>query len=787
MTNHWIDIKNADAILIMGSNAAENHPISFKWVMEAVKAGATLISVDPRYTRTSSLAHLYAPIRSGTDIAFLGGMINYVLRKNLYHKEYLVEYTNAAFLIDPGFGFQGGMFTGWDPEKKKYDRSTWKYQLDEQGNPKQDKTLKDPRTVFQLMKKHFSRYTPEMVERVCGTPKETFLQVAEAFAKTGKPGKAGCIMYAMGWTQHTVGTQNIRAAAILQLLLGNIGVAGGGIGALRGLANVQGATDLALLFHIVPGYMAIPNAKEHPDLKTYLEKETPKSGFWVNKPKFFVNLLKAWWGEAATKENDFAYQYLPKVSASYSHIDMFEAMYAGKIKGLLIFGQNPAVSGPNAEMERKALEKLDWLVVRDLFETETAAFWKRPGVDSSQIQTEVFLLPAASSLEREGSYTNSGRWIQWKWKALDPPGDARSEGWFLNQLALRLKQLYKGSRAAKDRPILDLTWSYGEGEPDLEKVLREINGFTVADGKPVKNFTALAADGSTACGNWIYSGIFFEENRAKSRKLEDKGLGLYSGWGYAWPLNRRILYNRCSADPLGKPWNKEKGVIWWDPEAEIDPGKKGKWVGPDVPDFKVDLAPDAKGGTNPFIMRVDGKGALFGPLAEGPFPEHYEPVESPVKNPLSKVQSNPAAVIWTSDMDKLGDPKAFPIVATTYRLTEHLHTGSITRNLPWLVEMMPELFCEISQELAAEKGIKNGDPVKIVTARGEAKAYALVTDRFRPFVVDGKKVHQIGIPWHWGFMGLATGDSANVLTPHVGDANTRIQESKAFLCDVRKV
>jgi len=790
MTNHWIDVKNADAILIMGSNAAENHPIAFKWVEVARERGAVLISVDPRFTRTSALADIYAPMRSGADIAFLGGMINHVLANNLFQREYVVEYTNAAFLLDPAFGFKDGYFSGWDPAKKTYDRATWKFQLEADGTPKQDKSLKDPNTVFQRLKRHFGRYTPEMVERVCGTPRADFLKVADAFARTGAPDRAGTIMYAMGWTQHSKATQLIRTAAILQLLLGNIGVAGGGVNALRGLSNVQGSTDMALLFHILPGYLGTPTRANHPTLQEYLDKETPKTGYWVNKPKFFVSLLKAWYGEAARKDNEFAYQYLPKNSGNYSHMDLFEAMYAGKIKGFVVTGQNPAVSGPNSSLERKALERLEWLVVRDLFETETAAFWKGPGVDPAKVATEVFLLPSATHLEREGTYTNSGRWLQWKWKAVDPPGDARSDAWFANQLAVRLKKLYADSKAPKDQPVLALTWGYGASdEPDLEKVLAEVNGYTVADGKPVKSFAFLTDDGSTACGNWIYSGVFPAEgqNRAKSRKADPpESLGLNLGWGFSWPVNRRVLYNRASADPRGKPWNGERALIWWDPEGELPGGKKGKWVGKDVPDFRPDLAPEVKGGGNPFIMRADGKGGLWAPLVEGPFPEHYEPVESPVRNLLSPTQSNPLAAIYKADLDRLGDPKDFPIVATTYRLTEHMHTGSITRNLPWLVELMPSLFCEMSRELAAEKGIQNGDPVVVRSARGEVRAVAYVTGRIRPFKLAGRVVHQVGIPWHWGFMGMAKGDSANLLTPHVGDANTRIQESKAFLVDVRK-
>jgi formate dehydrogenase major subunit len=789
MTNHWIDIKNADAVLIMGSNAAENHPIAFKWVLAAKEQGAVLLSVDPRFSRTSALADVYAPLRSGSDIVFLGAMINHVLASDLFQREYVAEYTNASFLLDPGFGFKDGYFSGWDGDKRAYDRSTWKFQVDADGTPKQDKTLQNPQTVFQHLRRHFARYTPEMVERVCGTPRAQFAAVAEAFAGTGAPGKAGTILYAMGWTQHSKSTQLIRTAAILQLLLGNVGVAGGGVNALRGLSNVQGSTDMALLFHILPGYLGTPAKRDHPTLAAYNEKETPKSGFWMNKPKFFVSLLKAWYGAAATRDNEFGYQYLPKNSANHSYMDMFEAMYAGKLRGFIVTGQNPAVSGPNSTLERKALERLEWLVVRDLFETETAAFWKGPGVDASTVKTEVFLLPSAAHLEREGSYTNSGRWLQWKWKAVDPPADARSDGWFVNALAQRLKALYADSTAAQDRPVQALTWDYGKDEPDLERVLAEVNGYTVADGKPVRSFAFLADDGSTACGNWIYSGVFPAEgqNRTKSRKADPpESLGINAGWGFSWPVNRRILYNRCSADPAGKPWNPEKAVIWWDPAAELPDGKKGRWAGVDVPDFRPDLAPDARGGGNPFIMRPDGKGAIFAALAEGPFPEHYEPVESPVANAMSSVQANPLAVIYKADLDKLGEAENFPIVCTTYRLTEHLHTGSITRNLPWLVEMMPNLFCEISTELAAEKGIENGDVIVVRSARGEVRAVAHVTGRFRPFRLGDQVVHQVGIPWHWGFMGLAKGDSANLLTPHVGDANTRIQESKAFLVDIRK-
>ncbi len=793
MTNHWIDIKNADVIMIIGSNAAENHPISFRWVEEARRHGAVLISVDPRFTRTSARADIYAPLRSGTDIAFIGGMIHYILENELYHKEYVAEYTNASFLINPDFSFENGLFAGYDPNKRKYDKSAWSYQTDADGVPLQDKTLQDPNTVFQHLKRHYARYDLDTVSAITGTPKEVLEKVYSTYASTGQPGKAGTIMYAMGATQHTYGTQNVRSYAILQLLLGNIGVAGGGINALRGLHNVQGSTDMCLLFHILPGYLKTPIEADE-TLAAYLERVTPKSNdpksvnWWKNYPKYIVSLLKAWWGDAATPENDFAFHYLPRNSANYSHIALFEAMYRGDIKGFIVLGQNPAVGGPNANMERKAMENLDWLVVIDLWETETAAFWKRPEVDPAAIQTEVFLLPAASYVEREGSVTNSGRWIQWRYKAIDPIGDAKEDLWIVNQIMRRVRELYATQGGAFPEPIVNLTWDYGDGLPDAEQIAREISGTALVDlkdkegnvivkaGQQVKNFTQLRDDGSTACGNWLYNYYTQEGNLAKRRDPVDKsGIGLYSNWSWCWPVNRRIIYNRASVHPVtGEPWDKEHPVIRWDPVAK-------KWIG-DVPD----------GGTPPntiypFIMKPEGHARIFGlGMADGPFPEHYEPWESPVPNLLSGTQNNPAFKIWASEMDYKGEADKYPIIATTYRITEHMQAGAMTRNLPWLVEAMPELFVEMSPELAEEKGIRNGDKVIVETARGSVTGVALVTPRFRPFRVNGRVLHQVGVPWHWGYMGISTGDSANMLTPHVGDANTMIPEFKAFLCDVRK-
>ncbi len=795
MTNHWIDIANSDCILIIGANPAENHPISFKWVIRGMDRGAKLISVDPRFTRTSSLADIYAPLRSGTDIAFIGGLIHYTLENQLYHREHVAEYTNGSFLIDSSFSFEDGLFSGYDPASRRYDKSSWRYQTGPDGIPLQDKTLSDPNCVFQLLKKHFSRYDPDTVCRITGTPKEVYLKVVRTFCETGSSGRAGTILYAMGATQHTHGTQNIRSYAILQLLLGNLGVAGGGINALRGESNVQGSTDHALLFHILPGYLKVPTVKEA-DLAAYLKKRTPSTGdpksanWWQHTPKYMVSLLKAFYGDYAVSENDFCYDYLPKASGNYSHISLFEAMYKEKIKGLMVFGQNPAVGGPNCGMERKALENLDWMVSVDLWETETAAFWKRPGVKSEEIKTEVFHLPAAASFEKEGSITNSGRWSQWRYKALNPPGDARPDLHILDSLYRSLREEYEKDGGPYPDPILHLSWNYGAGEPDSSAVAREINGRFLKDvtfekknlsfrkGEQVPNFTFLKDDGSTASGNWLYCGSFPQAGNMAARRDRtdaENRIGLYPNWAWCWPVNRRILYNRSSCNPRGEPYDEEHPVIRWDME-------KRKWIG-DVPDGGW-----PPGEKHPFIMKPEGVARLFAlGLADGPFPEHYEPLESPVKNLLSSIEYNPAVKVWdTEGVDAVGTSDRFPIVATTYRVSEHWQAGQMTRNLPWLVELMPDAFLELGTDLARRKGIQNGDQVNIVTARGKMTAYALVTERFQPFQVNGNVVDEIGIPWHYGYMGLAKGDSANLLTPHVGDANTMIPEFKAFLCDIMK-
>ena len=802
MTNHWIDIAHSDCIMVIGSNAAENHPISFKWVMKAKDKGAKLISIDPRFTRTSAVADIYAPLRSGTDIAFVGAIINYALNNNRIQKDYLVTHTNAGFVVDSRFAknFDAGKFG--QIKDNKYTKKTWGYQKSANGIIKKDTTLRNKNCVFQLLKKHFSRYTFEKASQITGCPAEDIQRVAEAYCATYRPEKSATIMYAMGTTQHTHGTQNIRSYVILQLLLGNIGVAGGGINALRGESNVQGSTDHALLFHIIPGYLKCPMA-DNTSLDAYIKKwkpvsKDPKSAnWWQNYSKYMVSLLKAFWGDHATGVNEFAYQYLPKRgAANYSHIALFEAMEAGEIKGLFVLGQNPAVGGPNACRERAALEKLDWLVAADLWETETIAFWKRPGANPADIKTEVFVLPAATSVEKEGSIANSGRWAQWRYLAAHPPGDAKSDLWMLDRLHKELKRLYSQGGAFPD-PIIHLNWDYGNaGEPDVHLVAKEINGYFLRDvtvkdkkfkkGTLVPSFAYLLDDGSTSSGNWLYCASYTEKGnmmaRRKASDPKEDPIGLNPEWSWCWPVNRRIIYNRASCNAKGEPWAPHKPVIRYDRKAR-------KWVG-DVPDGgwpplkKANGARDSKAKYS-FIMRKEGHANLFAQsLVDGPFPEHYEPLESPVDNLMSAQQYNPVIKIWQPD--KIGDRKKYPIVATTYRVTEHWQAGAMTRNVPWLSELVPEPFMEMSRELAKEKGIHNGDIVTVSTARGEIGLRALVTRRLKPFKTNGKMIHQIGIIWHFGYCGIACGKSANELTPHVGDANTMIPEFKAFLCDVQK-
>jgi len=805
MTNHWTDIQNADVILVMGSNAAENHPVSFKWVTRAVERGATLINVDPRFTRTSSKAHLYAPIRSGSDIAFLGGMINYIVQNRLFNEKYMELYTNATFLVDPAFKTAGeldGLFSGYDPKRRRYDKKSWAFQRDARGIIKKDPTMQDPHCVFQLLKKQYSRYTPELVSEITGTPKETMLRIWETYASTGRTGRAGTIMYAMGWTQHTVGVQNIRAMAIIQLILGNMGVAGGGVNALRGESNVQGSTDHCLLFHILPGYLKTPRASL-PTLKAYNEKFTPKTSdpksanWWGNYPKYSVSLLKAFFGDNATRENDFGYSWLPKLDdgENYSWLMLFDEMYKGKFSGFFAWGQNPACSGANAQKNRIAMAKLDWMVTVNIFPSETSEFWRGPGMRPRNIKTEVFRLPCAVSFEKEGSITNSGRWMQWRYRGGDSPGKALPDSEIINELFHRVRGLYQKEGGVFAEPILNLWWDYGYPKVDVHKVAREVNGYFLEDttvkgktfrkGTLVPSFAFLKADGSTCSGNWLYCNSYTEKgNMAARRGTRDapNRIGLYPEWSWAWPVNRRVLYNRASVDENGQPWDKDQWVIKWE---------NGRWIG-DVPDGGWPPLSNKAKTRYAFIMKPEGYARIFGPgRADGPFPEHYEPYECPIeKNPLSGQKINPTIRIISPatntplDVAFSCDPR-YPIVATTYRMTEHWQTGVMTRHCPWLLEAQPQQWVEISKELAKLKGIRNGDLCVVRSARGEVEAVAIVTVRFKPFNIAGQVIHQIGLPWCFGWLTPRNGgDSTNLLTPSIGDANTMIPETKAFMVNI---
>ena len=830
MTNHWVDLRNADVILVMGSNPASNHPISMKWIMKAKEKGAKLIVVDPRFTQTAAKADIYAPLRSGTDIAFISGMIKYIIDNNLIFKDYVVSYTNASFLVNPDFKMPGeldGVFSGFNEKTNKYDKKTWTFQMDEKGLPKRDLTLKDPRCVYQILRKHVSRYTPDMVSSITGTPKEKLIEVYKTYASTGKRDRAGTECYAMGWTQHTVGVQNIRAFCIVQLLLGNMGVAGGGVNAMRGESNVQGSTDYGLLFHILTGYNPTPTASLV-DLKAYTEKFTPKTkepksvNWWGNRPKYITSYLKAIYGDKATKDNDYGYAWLPKLDEGMnaSWLRLFLEMGMGKFEGFFAWGQNPACSSASAGKVRQVFSKLKWLVNVNLYDNETASFWKGPDMKPEDIQTEVFMLPCCSSVEKEGSISNSSRLAQWRTAAIKPIGQSMPDSEIMNELYYRVKKLYQKEKGKFPAPILNLTWDYGEKNKegkiehfDIHRVAKEINGYYLEDiydkkvdppkligkkGQLVTNFVTLQADGTTSCGNWLYSGSYTQKDdkvinmMARRGKEDPTGIGLYPNWAWAWPLNRRIIYNRASVDPNGNPWDPKRAVLKWNP-TKVNPAtnKPGVWEG-DIPDGPAPPLSDEKGGKLPFIMKPDGIASIFGPgLADGPFPEHYEPLECPIQeNPMSKKRRiNPTAAPLAQMASHFSCDVRYPYVATTYRVTEHWQTGVMTRHTPWLLEMQPEMFVEMSKELAAEKGIKNGDKVKVSSGRGSLQAVAVVTERFKPFKVMNQTIHQVGMPWHYGWqfpVDGSGGDSANLLTPFIGDPNTSIPESKAFMVNVEK-
>jgi formate dehydrogenase major subunit len=796
----------SDCIVIQGSNFAECHPVGFQFVMDAKLRGAKVIHVDPRFTRTSALADLHVPIRAGTDIALLGGLINHVLTEGKEFREYVLAYTNAAVIINEDYRDTedlDGLFSGWMPHESTYDNSTWAYgEHGGSATPERDETLQHPRCVFQILKRHYTRYTPEFVEEVCGIPQETFAELARAITENSGREHTTNWSYAVGWTQHTVGVQYIRAAAILQTLLGNIGRPGGGILALRGHANIQGSTDIPALFNILPGYLPMPSDERGTSLQTYVQPDAGKPGFWGDLPNYLVSLLKAWFGDAATAENDYGFDWLPRITGDHNNHRTVLDMVDGKVPGYIVAGENPAVGGANGRLQREALAKAEWLVVRDYSEVETATFWRdAPEIASGEwrtedIATEVFLLPAAAHTEKDGTFTNTQRLLQWRHKAVEPPGDARSELWFFYHLGRILKQRLADSDDPRDAPMQALTWNYPTdgpmGEPVAADVLQEING-RGPDDELLTAYTQLRSDGSTACGCWIYCGVYAEGiNQAARRKPAHEQDWVAAEWGWAWPANRRQLYNRASADPAGKPWSERKALVWWDGE---------RWTGHDEPDFPPTTAPDhvppegAKGsnalsGTDAFIMQTDGKAWLFAPtgLVDGPLPTHYEPVETPHRNRLHPGRPrNPAAMLY----DRPGNrhhpiaSDVYPYVLTTYRLTEHHTGGGMSRYLPYLAELQPRAFCEVSPELARERGLVQNGWATLVTARSAIELRVLITERMTPLRIDGGETHQVGVPWHFGPGGFATGDSANDLLSIALDPNVYIQESKALTCDIR--
>ena len=862
------DLANADVILIEGSSMAEAHPVGFRWVMKAKERGAMIIHVDPRFSRTSAMADLWVPIRSGTDIAFMGGIIHYLLENDLYFKEYVVHYTNASNIVKEGFKDpveNEGFFSGWDPEKQFYDHDSWKFEGDDPTTPPRDPTLQHPRCVFQVLKRHFAQYTPEMVSRVCGIPPELFHKVADALAKNSGPERTAAFCYAVGWTHQSKGVQIIRTAAILQLLLGNMGRPGGGILALRGHASIQGSTDIPTLYDTLPGYLSMPYAEEaQRDLAGFLKKFTQKKGLWNDTPKYFISLLKAYYGKNATKENDFGYGWLPKVTGDHSHFQVVTHADDFGLDGYFIMGQNPAVGSQNARLQRQALARTKWLVVRDLVEIESASFWyaapeiQRGEMKTEDIATEVFLMPAASHIEKEGAFTNTQRLLQWREKAVSPPGDCQSEAMFIHELAKRLIARAKQSDDPMDEPLRMLDWWYPEhedGEPDGTAVLAEINGWRTAPelhaapgvvhsqnlsgldkyliarglapsataslpgsdesstlprpssfllppssfspphhGRQLDDYLELKDDGSTASGCWIYTGCYGSDEINKVHRREPHG-PYGHGWGFAWPSDRRIIYNRASAKPNGEPWSERKKLVWWDKDKE-------EWTGLDVPDFVKKKAPDfvpapdavglaAIRGDSPFMLHNDGLGWLYVPkgLEDGPLPTHYEPLESPMHNPMYRRETNPGVNWFTRPDNRFAGPDdpRFPYILTTYRLTEHHTTGAMSRFLPHLNELQPELFVEISPELAGELGVQNSDFVVVATLRGAVEARALVSRRTRPLTVEGGRVvHQVSMPYHWGYAGPkgTTGGIVNDLLGISGEPNVTIMESKALVCTI---
>jgi formate dehydrogenase major subunit len=835
------DLQNSDCIVIMGSNMAENHPVGFQWVMEARERGAQVIHVDPRFTRTSAMATKWVGIRAGSDIAFLGGIANYILQNDLHFDEYVKHFTNAPVIIEDTYADTedlDGLFVGWDPEKGEYDPTLWQYEGmethasagqresgftpkgEQSGHggaggglrhgepPSEDPELKHPRCVFQLLKRHYQRYTPEFVSETCGCTVDEFVAVAEALVQNSGRERTSAFVYAVGWTQHTVGVQYIRSAAIIQQLLGNIGRPGGGVMALRGHASIQGSTDIPTLYNILPGYLPMPHAEGYGDLDNFVQANTSPTGWWGHFRAYWVSLMKAYFGEHATGENDWLFERLPRIDQDNSVYWTVQQMLQGKVKGYMIAGENPAVGNANGKANRLGLAKLDWLVVRDLVEIESASFWyDSPEIESGElvtkeIPTEVFFMPAAAHTEKDGSFTNTQRLLQWHWQAVEPKEDCRSELWFYFHLGKRIKAKLKDSKDKRDELVQFLQWDYPTHsqiqEPSAEAVLGEISGYETQTGAYLDGYPKLKDDGSTTCGCWIYSGVYKDGVNQAARKKPHWEQASYvaSEWAWAWPNNRHLLYNRASADPDGNPWSERKQYVWWNGE---------KWTGMDTPDFEETKAPDyvppdgakaeqAIAGNHPFVMQADGRSWLYVPqgLEDGPLPTHYEPHESPFDNPLYAQRANPRrqqnkdlALDPYNPVD--GEPGAeiYPYVVTTYRLTEHHTAGGMSRSVNYLAELQPAMFCEVSPQLAAEVGLEHGGWATIYTARSAIEARVMVTDRIPPLTVRGRTTHQVGLPYHWGQRLLTAGDSANDLMHMALDPNVHIQEVKAATCGVK--
>jgi formate dehydrogenase major subunit len=833
------DLQNSDLIVLQGSNMAEAHPVAFQWVVEAKARGAKVIHIDPHYSRTSALADMFVPIRAGSDIAFLGGVINHVLQNDADFREYVLAYTNAPTIINEDFRDvdADGLFTGFDPASGTYDPGSWQYdgafmaaaagqrdqgghlaavppvnggegEVTDRGTPTLDLTLEHPRCVWQILKRHYARYTPEMVQRVSGCDPETFAEVCRLFVENSGRERTTAFVHGVGWTQHTIGSQYIRCASMLQLLLGNMGRPGGGIMAMRGHASIQGSSDIPTLFDTLPGYIPAPHAHRHGDLDAFISSHAPDKGFWADMRNYMVSLLKAYYGAAATADNDFCFDYLPRLTGSHGTYDTVMEQVEGRCKGYFLFGQNPAVGSANNRMQRLGMSKLDWLVIRDFSLIESATWWKDgPEIESGEmrtedIATEVFFMPAAAHIEKDGTFTNTQRMVQWHHKAQEPVEEQRSDSWFVYHLGNLVRERLAGSTDERDRPVLDLTWDYpteaGTAEPNAEAILAEISGWN-SDGEMLSSYTELKDNGSTSCGCWIYCGAYADGvNQTARRRPAREQNWTCPDWAWAWPANRRILYNRASADPEGRPWSERKALVWWDEQQK-------RWTGHDTPDFQADKppsyrpgtgakGPDAISGAEPFIMQADGRGWLFAPsgVADGPMPTHYEPQDSPVRNPLYTQQRNPARQTFVHPNNRYHpDPDApgadvFPFSVTTYRLTEHFTAGGMTRWTPYLAELQPEFFCEVSPELAAERSLEHAGWATLVSARGVVEARVMVTDRMTPLHLgEGGVVHTIGMPYHWGPNGYATGDSVNELSSMSLDPSSHIQEVKALAVDIQ--